>query len=70
MAKKTTALRRALTEKMVDANDPRIRFVGLDAYLNEGGLLQKDLFQADHEGYLTDTAKLDRLVAEIRKRRS
>jgi ParB family chromosome partitioning protein len=37
---------------------------GLDAYLNEGGLLQKDLFQADHEGYLTDTAKLDRLVAE------
>jgi ParB family chromosome partitioning protein len=58
------ALRRALTEKMVVANDPRVRFVGLDAYLNEGGLLQKDLFQADHEGYLTDTAKLDRLVAE------
>ena len=46
------------------ANDPRVRFVGLAAYLNEGGLLQKDLFQADHEGYLTDTAKLDRLVAE------
>jgi ParB family transcriptional regulator, chromosome partitioning protein len=58
------ALRRALTEKMVDANDPRVHFVGLAAYLNEGGLLQKDLFQADHEGYLTDTAKLDRLVAE------
>jgi ParB family transcriptional regulator, chromosome partitioning protein len=58
------ALRRALTEKMVDANDARVRFVGLAAYLNEGGLLQKDLFQADHEGYLTDTAKLDRLVAE------
>jgi ParB family transcriptional regulator, chromosome partitioning protein len=58
------ALRRALTEKMVDANDARVRFVGLAAYLNEGGPLQKDLFQADHEGYLTDTAKLDRLVAE------
>jgi hypothetical protein len=49
---------------MIDANDPRVRFVGLDTYLNEGGLLQKDLFQADHEGYLTDTSKLDRLVAE------
>ena len=58
------ALRRALTEKMVDANDARVRFVGLAAYLNEGGLLQKDLFQADHEGYLIDTAKLNRLVAE------
>jgi ParB family transcriptional regulator, chromosome partitioning protein len=58
------ALRRALTEKMVDANDARVRFVGLAAYLNEGGLLQKDLFQADHEGYLTDTAKLDRLAAQ------
>jgi ParB family transcriptional regulator, chromosome partitioning protein len=33
------ALRRALTEKMVAANDPRACFVGLAAYLNEGGLL-------------------------------
>jgi ParB family transcriptional regulator, chromosome partitioning protein len=58
------ALRRALTEKMVDANDAHVRFVGLAAYLNEGGLLQKDLFQADYEGYLTNTAKLDWLVAQ------
>ena len=58
-------LRRALTETKVDAaSDPRVRFVGIEAYLNEGGLLERDLFQPEHEGYLTDSAKLDRLVAE------
>ena len=58
------ALRRALTETMVDAGDPRTRFVGLSAYLNAGGSLEKDLFQEEHEGFLTDPAKLDRLVIE------
>jgi ParB family transcriptional regulator, chromosome partitioning protein len=29
-----------------------------------GGTLERDLFDAEHEGYLTDTALLDRLVAE------
>jgi ParB family chromosome partitioning protein len=58
-------LRRGLTETMVDAaSDPRARFVGIDAYINAGGLIDRDLFQPEHEGYLTDTAKLDRLVAE------
>jgi ParB family transcriptional regulator, chromosome partitioning protein len=59
------ALRRALTETMVDAaSDPRARFVGIETYLNAGGLLERDLFQPQHEGYLTDAAKLDRLTAE------
>jgi ParB family transcriptional regulator, chromosome partitioning protein len=59
------ALRRALTETMVDAaSDPRVRFVGIETYLNAGGLLERDLFQPEHEGYLTDVAKLDRLTAE------
>ena len=58
-------LRRALTETMVDAaSDPRVRFVGLEAYINAGGQIERDLFQPEHEGYLTDPAKLDRLVAE------
>jgi ParB family transcriptional regulator, chromosome partitioning protein len=58
-------LRRALTETMVDAaTDPRARFVGVAAYVNAGGLVERDLFQPDHEGYLTDPAKLDRLVTE------
>jgi ParB family chromosome partitioning protein len=59
------ALRRALTETMVDAaSDRRVRFVGIETYLNAGGLLERDLFQPEHEGYLTDAAKLDRLTAE------
>jgi ParB family chromosome partitioning protein len=58
-------LRRALTETMVDAaSDPRARFVGLEAYINAGGQIDRDLFQPEHEGYLTDPAKLDRLVSE------
>jgi ParB family transcriptional regulator, chromosome partitioning protein len=55
------SLRRALTETMVDAaSDPRARFVGLEAYINAGGQIDRDLFQPEHEGYLTDPAKLDR----------
>ena len=59
------ALRRGLTETMVDAaTDPRARFVGLAAYVHAGGVVERDLFQPDHQGYLTDPAKLDRLVTE------
>jgi ParB family transcriptional regulator, chromosome partitioning protein len=62
------ALRRALTETKVDAaSDPRVRFVGIETYLNEDGLLERDLFQPEHEGYLTDPVKLDRLVTENSK---
>jgi len=60
-----STLRRALTESMVDAaTDPRARFVGLAAYVNAGGLVERDLFQTDHEGYWLDNAKLERLAAE------
>ena len=58
------ALRRALMETMVDgASDPRARFVGIEAYINAGGQIDRDLFQPKHEGYLLDPAKLDQLVA-------
>ncbi|HEY0793448.1 MAG TPA: ParB/RepB/Spo0J family partition protein, partial [Chthoniobacterales bacterium] len=58
------ALRSALTQGKVHATDPRARLVGLDAYLAAGGGLERDLFQAGHDGYLDDPALLDRLVAE------
>ena len=59
------ALRRVLTETMVDASqDPRARFVGVEAYLNAGGQIERDLFQPEHEGYLCDPATLDRLAIE------
>src|SRR5271165_6636693 len=53
------ALRRALTESKVDAaTDRRARFVGVEAYSEAGGQIERDLFQPQHEGYLTDTALL------------
>jgi ParB family transcriptional regulator, chromosome partitioning protein len=57
-------LRRLLTEKQISASDRRARFVGVEAYLAAGGTVERDLFDAEHEGYLTDPALLDQLVAE------
>src|SRR5271166_4683425 len=59
------ALRSALTESKIDAaNDRRVRCVGVEAYKDAGGQIERDLFQPEHEGYLTDAALLDRLTAE------
>jgi ParB family chromosome partitioning protein len=57
-------IRRLLTQAHVDANDRRARFVGIDAYVAAGGHVLRDLFEEEHEGYLTDPAVLDRLVTE------
>ena len=57
-------IRQALSEAWVDAGDPLARFVGLDAYVAAGGAIVRDLFQEEHEGYLSDRALLDRLVRE------
>src|SRR5579863_2748317 len=59
-----STIRRLLTQAHVEANDPRARFVGIDAYVAGGGHVLRDLFEADHEGYLTDPALLDRLVTQ------
>lgn len=57
-------LRRALTENTVRASDRRARFVGVDAYEQAGGAVERDLFQHDDGGWLQDVALLDRLVTE------
>lgn len=57
-------LRAILTKAAVPAGEKRVRFVGLDVYLAAGGSIIRDLFQENHEGYLTDPALLNRLVAE------
>jgi ParB family chromosome partitioning protein len=57
-------IRRLLTEGAVRASDRRAQFIGLDAYLESGGVVLNDLFQDDHGGWLQDIALLDRLVAE------
>jgi ParB family chromosome partitioning protein len=58
-----TSIRRFLTSAQVEADDPRVLFVTLDAYKAAGGGLIRDLFDEDHGGYLTDATLFDRLVA-------
>jgi ParB family chromosome partitioning protein len=48
----------------VEAGDRRVQFVGIKAYRKAGGHILRDLFQPEHDGYLTDVAVLDRLVIE------
>ncbi len=59
-----SAIRRALTEAHVEASDPRALFVGIEVYTTAGGQISRDLFQPEHEGYLTAPALLDKLVQE------
>jgi ParB family chromosome partitioning protein len=63
-AREPHVIRRMLTEGAVRAADKRARFVGLDAYVDAGGVVMRDLFQGDDGGWLQDTTLLDRLVAE------
>ena len=58
------AIRRAMTEAKVRADDRRAVFVGVEAYKAEGGAVLRDLFTEDGEGWLEDPVLLDRLVAE------
>ncbi|MFA5957761.1 ParB/RepB/Spo0J family partition protein [Hyphomicrobium sp.] len=59
-------IRQALTEKTVRADDPRVLFIGLDAYIASGGPVIRDLFTArEHEAaYLQAPELLTRLVSE------
>ena len=58
------AIRRAMTETKVRADDRRARFVGVEAYEAEGGTVLRDLFTEDGGGWLEDAGLLDRLVGE------
>jgi ParB family chromosome partitioning protein len=58
------AIRRAMTDTKVAADDRRVRFVGLDAYVAAGGPVLRDLFTPDNEGWVEDVVLLDRLVGE------
>jgi ParB family chromosome partitioning protein len=59
-----SAIRRAMVETKVDADDPRAVFVGVDAYVAAGGAVLVDLFTEAGKGWLEDVVLLDRLVAE------
>lgn len=55
-------IRDTLTAAHVEARDRRVKLVGIDAYIAAGGGVIRDLFDQEHEGYLTDPALLDRLA--------
>lgn len=57
-------IRARLTETTVPATDPRVGFVGIDAYVEAGGCVLRDLFEEDRGGWLQDAALLDRLALE------
>jgi ParB family chromosome partitioning protein len=56
------AIRAALTEKMIEADNKFARFVGLDAYAAAGGSIRSDLFGDDV--YLENPDLLNRLAQE------
>ncbi|WP_284878386.1 ParB/RepB/Spo0J family partition protein [Brevundimonas sp. MEB006b] len=58
------AIRRAMTEAKVAVGDRRVRFVGVEAYVEAGGGILRDLFTEDGGGWLEDVVLLDRLVAD------
>ncbi|WP_018387543.1 ParB/Srx family N-terminal domain-containing protein [Ancylobacter sp. FA202] len=62
--KQPYAIRRMLTEGAVRACDKRAQFIGLEAYVEAGGIILRDLFQGDDGGWLQDVALVDRLVAD------
>ena len=57
-------IRRMLTQGAVRASDHRAEFVGVDAYVEAGGAVLRDLFEPDHGGWLQDASLLEKLVAE------
>ncbi|MEN2987150.1 ParB N-terminal domain-containing protein [Tistrella sp. BH-R2-4] len=63
-SKEPYQIRRMLTETTVRASDKRAVFLGIEAYAAAGGIVMRDLFQADDGGWLQDVGLLDRLVAD------
>lgn len=62
--KSRDAIRHALTQDQARATDRRARFVGIESYEAAGGLITRDLFDEQNNGYLPDASLLDRLVRE------
>ena len=57
-------IRRMLTEGAIRAGDKRARFIGVEAYEAAGGVVLRDLFAEDGDGWLQDAWLVNRLVAE------
>lgn len=53
-------IRDLLTETTVPTDDKRAQFVGVEAYEQAGGVMLRDLFSDEDEGWLENPALLDR----------
>ncbi|MFA9199580.1 MAG: ParB/RepB/Spo0J family partition protein [Cypionkella sp.] len=62
--KQPFTIRRMLTEGAVRASDKRAQFIGIDAYVEAGGCVMRDLFQGDDGGWLQDVGLVGMMVAE------
>jgi len=59
-----SANRAYLTREAVSPTDKLAKFVGVEAYVEAGGAVLRDLFEDEDKGYLTDRPLLLRLAAE------
>ncbi len=57
-------IRRMLTEHSVRASDKRALFVRIDAYVEAGGAVMRDLFESDDGGWLENVGLVEMLVTE------
>jgi ParB family chromosome partitioning protein len=57
-------LRRLLTGNAIRASDKRARFIGAEAYEAAGGVVLRDLFDQQEDGWFQDPVLLERLVSE------
>lgn len=55
-------IRRMLTEDAILAGDRRVRFIGIDAYIDAGGYVMRDLFSEQNDGWLQDPVLVEQLV--------
>ncbi len=63
-------IRRMLTEGAVRASDKRAQFIGIDAYIEAGGIVLRDLFQSDDGGWLQNVTLVEEMVTDKLKRES
>lgn len=57
-------IRASLTREAVALTQPLAKFVTVEAYIQAGGIIQRDLFDTDNEGFMPDRALALRLAHE------
>ena len=66
--KQPYAIRRMLTEGSIQASNKRAQFIGVDAYVEAGGTVLRDLFQSDDGGWLQDVPLVEEMVTDKLRR--